>query len=66
NRVGVQWWAYTAGDPTTAGPGTEQALVDDPARPPQGTNVESASLTPSTLIPSVMTTRRCTSVTQRH
>lgn len=26
----------------------------------------SASLTPSTLIPSVMTTRRCTSVTQRH
>ena len=45
NRVGVQWWAYTAGDPTTAGPGTEQALVDDPARPPQGTNVESAKLT---------------------
>ena len=44
NRVGVQWWAYTAGDPTTAGPGTEQALVDDPARPPQGTNVESAKL----------------------
>ncbi|GAE67744.1 hypothetical protein JCM18909_825 [Cutibacterium acnes JCM 18909] len=36
NRVGVQWWAYTAGDPTTAGPGTEQASSTTQLGHPRG------------------------------
>ncbi|WP_219107502.1 cellulase family glycosylhydrolase [Austwickia sp. TVS 96-490-7B] len=40
NRVGYQYWAYTGGDPTTAGPGNEQALVFDTKKPPTGNNVD--------------------------
>lgn len=40
NRVGYQYWAYTGGDPTTAGPGDEQALVFDPEREPADGNVD--------------------------
>jgi len=43
--VGWQEWHYCAcADPTTTGPGTEQALVIDPAKPPRGANVEAAKL----------------------
>ena len=35
-----QWWHYCPCiDPTTAGPGTTQAIVNDPAKPPEGDNV---------------------------
>ena len=44
NRVGYQFWAYTGGDPTTAGPGNEQALVFDPTKAPTGDNVDWAKL----------------------
>ena len=38
--VSWQWWHYCAcDDPTTAGPGDVQALVSDPAKPPEGANV---------------------------
>ena len=38
--IGEQWWHYCAcDDPTTAGPGDVQALVSDPAKPPEGANV---------------------------
>jgi hypothetical protein len=38
--VSWQWWHYCAcDDPTTAGPGDVQAIVSDPARPPEGANV---------------------------
>lgn len=40
NRVGYQWWAYTGGDPTTAGPGATQALVLDAKKAPEGDNVD--------------------------
>ncbi|MCH8612784.1 cellulase family glycosylhydrolase [Arsenicicoccus dermatophilus] len=40
NLVGWQYWAYTGGDPTTAGPGNEQALVFDPRKDPTGDNVD--------------------------
>lgn len=40
NRVGYQYWAYTGGDPTTAGPGNEQALVFDPKLAPKDSNVD--------------------------
>ncbi len=38
------WWAYTGGDPTTSGGGGAQAIVNDPAKPPTGTNVKLAKL----------------------
>lgn len=44
NRVGYQWWAYTGGDPTTAGPGNEQAIVFDAMKAPAGDNVDWAKL----------------------
>ncbi len=44
HRFGWQYWAYTGFDPTTSGPGGEQALVFDPARPPTGDNVDQAKL----------------------
>ena len=38
--ISWQWWHYCAcDDPTTAGPGDVQALVSDPAKPPEGDNV---------------------------
>jgi endoglycosylceramidase len=44
-RMGWQYWAYCGcDDPTTTGPGAEQALVLDPARPPTGANVDRATL----------------------
>jgi endoglycosylceramidase len=45
NRVSWQEWHYCAcDDPTTSGPGSEQALVIDPAQPPSGANVEQDKL----------------------
>ncbi len=45
HRIGWMYWAYCGcDDPTTTGPGTEQALVYDPAQPPTGTNVDRAKL----------------------
>ncbi|MGW8377956.1 cellulase family glycosylhydrolase [Streptomyces sp. ODS28] len=40
NKVGYQYWAYTGNDPTTAGPGDEQALVFNTKRPPRDGNVD--------------------------
>ena len=40
HRVGYMWWAYTGADPTTAGPGNEQALVFDASKAPAGDNVD--------------------------
>jgi endoglycosylceramidase len=38
-------WAYCGcSDPTTAGPGTTQAIVIDPAKPPIGSNLELSTL----------------------
>ena len=38
--ISWQWWHYCAcEDPTTAGPGDTQAIVSDPAMPPEGANV---------------------------
>ena len=38
-------WAYCGcGDPTTPGPGTTQAIVIDPAKPPAGANLELPTL----------------------
>jgi endoglycosylceramidase len=43
--VGWQYWAYCGcGDPTTQGPGETQAIVKDPAKPPEGGNLKSAKL----------------------
>lgn len=43
--VGWQYWAYCGcGDPTTTGPGAEQALVLDPHAPPVGANVDQNKL----------------------
>ena len=45
HRTGWQYWAYCGcDDPTTTGPGSKQALVLDPARPPAGANVDHAKL----------------------
>ncbi len=45
HRIGWQYWAYCGcDDPTTTGPGTNQALVIDPAEPPRGSNVDWAKL----------------------
>ena len=41
HMVGWQFWAYCGcDDPTTTGPGTKQALVIDPSKPPRGKNVD--------------------------
>ena len=45
HRVGWQFWAYCGcDDPTTTGPGSKQARVFDPARPPRGDNVDHVKL----------------------
>lgn len=45
HRTGWEYWAYCGcGDPTTTGPGSEQALVLDPAEAPRGRNVDWAKL----------------------
>lgn len=43
--TGWQFWAYCGcDDPTTTGPGAEQALVLDPEKPPRGTNIDRVKL----------------------
>ena len=42
--VGWMWWAYTGNDPTTSGGGGAQAIVNDPAKPPTGSNVKEPTL----------------------
>jgi endoglycosylceramidase len=43
--VGWQEWHYCGcDDPTTSGPGSKQALVLDPARPPRGANLDTGKL----------------------
>jgi endoglycosylceramidase len=43
--VGWQYWAYCGcSDPTTQGPGETQAIVKDPAKPPEGDNLKAAKL----------------------
>jgi endoglycosylceramidase len=43
--VGWQYWHYCGcTDPTTQGPGDTQAIVKDPAKPPEGNNVKSEKL----------------------
>jgi endoglycosylceramidase len=43
--VSWQWWHYCGcADPTTSGPGDAQAVVADPAKPPEGANVFAAKL----------------------
>jgi endoglycosylceramidase len=43
--VGWQYWHYCGcNDPTTQGPGETQAIVKDPAKPPEGDNLKSAKL----------------------
>jgi endoglycosylceramidase len=44
NMVGWLEWAYTGDDPTTAGPGAQQALVLNARQPPTGANVEADRL----------------------
>ncbi|KAA1428729.1 glycoside hydrolase family 5 protein [Nocardioides antri] len=45
HRFGWQYWAYCGcDDPTTTGPGAEQALVLDPAKTPAGDNIDHAKL----------------------
>lgn len=47
DRFMVPWleWAYCGcSDPTTSGPGTKQAIVIDPTRPPVGSNLELPTL----------------------
>jgi len=45
NLTGWQFWAYCGcHDPTTTGPGAEQALVLDPSKPPRGKNVDHTKL----------------------
>jgi hypothetical protein len=40
DAVSWTWWAYCGcDDPTTSGPGNVQAIVKDPRRPPNGSNV---------------------------
>jgi endoglycosylceramidase len=43
--VSWMWWHYCGcNDPTTTGPGSAQALVVDPSRPPTGENLQTAKL----------------------
>jgi endoglycosylceramidase len=43
--VGWQYWHYCGcNDPTTQGPGETQAIVKDPAKPPEGDNLKSEKL----------------------
>jgi len=45
HRTGWQFWAYCGcEDPTTTGPGSTQALVHDPSKPPRGANVDHLKL----------------------
>jgi endoglycosylceramidase len=47
DRYMVPWveWAYCGcEDPTTTGPGTKQAIVIDPSKPPKGSNLELPTL----------------------
>lgn len=45
HRVGWMYWAYCGcDDPTTSGPGPEQALVFDPSKAPTGGNVDWAKM----------------------
>jgi endoglycosylceramidase len=45
NLTGWQFWAYCGcDDPTTTGPGAEQALVLDPSKPPRRKNVDHGKL----------------------
>ena len=45
HMVGWQYWHYCGcSDPTTQGPGETQAIVKDPAKPPEGDNVKSEKL----------------------
>ncbi len=47
DRFMVPWleWAYCGcADPTTSGPGTKQAIVIDPSKPPVGSNLELPTL----------------------
>jgi endoglycosylceramidase len=45
NMVSWVWWHYCAcEDPTTSGPGTAQALVSDPRKPPEGDNLQPGKL----------------------
>ena len=44
-KVGWQYWHYCGcKDPTTQGPGETQAIVKDPAKPPEGSNVKTEKL----------------------
>ncbi|HEX6714560.1 MAG TPA: hypothetical protein VF066_14295, partial [Thermoleophilaceae bacterium] len=44
-KVGWQYWHYCGcKDPTTQGPGETQAIVKDPAKPPEGDNLKSEKL----------------------
>jgi hypothetical protein len=43
--VGWQYWHYCGcNDPTTQGPGDTQAIVKDPAKPPEGDNLKTEKL----------------------
>jgi endoglycosylceramidase len=43
--VGWQFWHYCAcDDPTTSGPGATQAMVVDPHKPPEGSNVDTGKM----------------------
>ena len=45
NMVGWQEWHYCGcSDPTTSGPGAKQAIVLDPAKPPDGANLKTSTL----------------------
>jgi endoglycosylceramidase len=45
HMVGWQYWHYCGcKDPTTQGPGETQAIVKDPAKPPEGDNLKAAKL----------------------
>jgi endoglycosylceramidase len=45
HMVGWQFWHFCGcEDPTTTGPGDEQALVRDPARAPEGPNIDRGKL----------------------
>jgi endoglycosylceramidase len=44
-KVGWQYWHYCGcKDPTTQGPGDTQAIVKDPSKPPEGSNVKAEKL----------------------
>jgi endoglycosylceramidase len=45
NMVGWLEWAYCGcGDPTTTGPGAQEAIVIDPTKPPRGANLVTGTL----------------------